>query len=241
MSKIHDVDFSQGFLLLATAYAHRSPDANERARRMVGELEAEIERARRKNAKKSPVAVARIEERRALVVALANYFSGANLRSSDDPGPTPETLVRNRQKNPIRRLEEQGRLEPHHVRAADQIAWVVMQVTRNVTVRSRNFDTGAPGTGAWRNNVSDQVAEVWSKRYRPWQDEQKRLAALNLRNPDFVLDVVVFEVTIRDAESKHRLRHGAGTELLRLSLDDYYRFMGEAIDVSREIACRPAS
>jgi len=145
----------------------------------------------------------------------------------NDP-PTPQTRGKLRQ-DVVRRLLERGRLQPHHVKAAEEIRTVHEAVGRGMfpTAQSMTWTGHQPDRGRGRDfldRMTDAERHAWQHRYLPWTQEMATEIAAGIpgtRWLQLVVDVVVDNATLREVERRYRLRLGAGLAYLERGLDRY--------------------
>lgn len=145
----------------------------------------------------------------------------------NDP-PTPQTRRKLRQ-DVVRRLLERGRLQPHHVEAAEEIRAVHEAVGRGMFPTSQSMMWSGRGPNQARSRdfldrMTDAERYAWQHRYLPWTHGMATEIAAGIpgtRWLQLVVDIVVDNATLREIEERYRLRHGAAQAYLSSGLDRY--------------------
>ena len=144
--------------------------------------------------------------------------------------PTPETL-RKRRYDVIANLLAGGRIPLHLAEAAAEIRMVLEAVGRGMFPSSGWVPRigKAPRHRTWRDfidRMSARERRAWERHYIPWTREMSLEAAAGLagtRRLQLVLDIVVDNSGLREAEQRYRLRHGTAIEYLIQGLERYHR------------------
>ncbi len=168
------------------------------------------------------------KSRRARVKAPLGVAAEAPVR------PTRQTVARLRY-DVVARLLATGRLLPDHAGAAGEIRAVHEAVGRGMfpTAQPPNAAGRRPGSAVptdFLDRMTEHERFLWQRRYLPWT----RAIALELaagmkgtRWLQLVVDIVVDNITPREAEARYRLRHGSALDYLRRGLEMYRRRGGD--------------
>lgn len=146
------------------------------------------------------------------------------LAKRTDLGPTPETYIKPGRIKPIDGLYVADHIEHQHLRAANEIAWLVETLTKLCGCRAKDLEANGGG----RRDASAmpmRVAELYSGRYVPWCRDQRNLTRIGTRNLDLCLAVIVYGEGILSARQRHRLGYERAVSYIRSGLDDYARLM----------------
>ena len=144
--------------------------------------------------------------------------------------PTPETL-RKRRYDVIANLLARGRIPLHLAEAAAEIRRVLEAVGRGMfpTAQPMAWTGKAPRVRIWRDFIDRMSAgerRAWERHYIPWTREMSFEVAAGLAGTrwlQLVLDIVVDNSGLREAEQRYRLRHGTAIEYLIQGLERYHR------------------
>lgn len=144
--------------------------------------------------------------------------------------PTVQTAAKLRQ-DVIGRLLAQRRILPHHAEAAEEIRTVHEAVGRGMfpTAQSIPWSGRAPNRRRARDfldRMSARERAAWERRYLPWSRAMATEIAAGragTRWLQLVVDIVVDNTTLREAEARYRLRHGTALPYLIRGLEQYDR------------------
>ncbi len=147
----------------------------------------------------------------------------------NDP-PTPETRGKLRQ-DVVRQLYESGRLQPPQIEAAEEIRTVHEAMGRGMFPTSQAMMwPGRAGKHRRGRDFLDRMSEAertaWQCRYLPWTHGMATEIAAGIpgtRWLQLVIDIVVDNVDLREAETRYRLRPDAALRYLARGLDRYAR------------------
>lgn len=145
--------------------------------------------------------------------------------------PTAQTAAKLRQ-DVIGRLLAQRRILPHHAAAAEEIRTVHEAVGRGMfpTAQPVPWSGRAPDRRRARDfldRMSERERNAWERRYLPWSRALATEIAAGLAGTrwlQLVVDIVVDNATLREAESRYRLRHGTALAYLIRALEQYDRY-----------------
>ena len=145
--------------------------------------------------------------------------------------PTAQTVAKLRQ-DVIARLLARRRILPHHAEAAGEIRAVHEAVGRGMFPTSQSLPWSGRGANRRRardflDRMTERERHAWERRYLPWT----RAIATEIvgglpgtRWLQLVIDIVVDNATLRQVESRYRLRHGTALVYLSRGLEHYGRY-----------------
>jgi hypothetical protein len=158
------------------------------------------------------------------------------LRAALAPGEpavaaTAETLAKLRH-DVVARLVAHGRLQRVHGDAAEEIRTVSEAVGRGLCPTAQmaawaGRPSGFRGPRDFLDRMTAEERRLWQFRYLPWRSELVRAgddALPGARWLGLVLDIVVDNSGLRQAERRQGLRHGTALTLLAIGLERYDRW-----------------
>ena len=168
--------------------------------------------------------------RRQRKTRLRQAVAGPDISEDAPDRPTPQTAAKLRQ-DVVGRLLARGRLAPCHAEVAEEIRRVHEAIGRGMFPSSQAFMwTGGGGNRGRPRDFLDRMTErerdAWERRYIPWSRAMATDIAAGLvgtRWLQLVIDVVVDNATLREVETRYRLRHGAALGYLIGGLERYGR------------------
>lgn len=142
--------------------------------------------------------------------------------------PTPQTVEKLR-RDVIAGLFARRRILPHHAAAAEEIRGVHEAVGRGMFPTAQVVAGTGSGPGRRRardflDRMSEHERDLWQRRYLPWTRALAVEIAAGLpgtRWLQLVIDIVVDNATLREVESRYRLRHGTARAYLVRGLELY--------------------
>jgi hypothetical protein len=145
--------------------------------------------------------------------------------------PTAQTAAKLRQ-DVIARLLARRRILPHHAAAAEEIRAVHEAVGRGMFPTSQALLWSGRGPNRRRardflDRMTGRERNAWERRYLPWTHAMATEIVGGLpgtRWLQLVVDIVVDNTTLRQVESRYRLRHGTALVYLTRGLEHYGRF-----------------
>lgn len=140
--------------------------------------------------------------------------------------PTPETKAKLRP-GTIERLltAKEPKINSDHVRAADEIEWVMKGVFGFLYAKSNMRDhVDCIGPAGTAERLATSLAEAHQDRFKPWANWFKE----NRCDPvvSVCLDIVTDGVTARELDAKYRKRKGWAANLLIEGLEKYAELAG---------------
>ena len=134
--------------------------------------------------------------------------------------PTPETKAK-LHPGTIEILINKNRLLPEHLRAAQEIEWVMRRVFGFLYAKNNMRE---PVDGGRSNTLSEKVAQVHQDNFKPWANWFKE----NKSDPvvSVVLDIVVEGQTATQLDKRHKRRKGWAVDTLIEGLDEYAKMAG---------------
>ncbi len=134
---------------------------------------------------------------------------------------TPQTRKRLKRESTLDRLIRERRKQGHNdtadiERAAYEIERVYFAITRGLSIRTSSFekvDRSEPAP------APPQLQTAYTKRYLPWaqlMDKDMDGPALKI-----IIDVVVFNRTLKDIDRRHRMRNGYARQVTIAGLKLY--------------------
>lgn len=150
--------------------------------------------------------------------------------SSDDPErckvpPTPLTKKRHRVGS-LARMFERKEITRDMLQAADEIDAVYLALTKGLMAKGMQMEPRSPGG---KVEMSDKLADAWSRRYRPWADVlSKRKKNGGPPWLEVVIDVLVDGRSVSEVDDDRGWRHGFAKYIVRRSLLEYAALAGWA-------------
>lgn len=152
----------------------------------------------------------------------------------NDEGPTAETAVKQRRRDPIAVLVANGRLDERHQRAATDIAIIFYEVSKSLFAKSKNMESAGrapPRSGFIVPPIDEEIAERHAKVYKPWAGAMEQ----RLVNPlPLVFDVVVEGRALGTVVREQRCGYATGLARLNETLIDYYHRLREFERATRD-------
>jgi len=147
---------------------------------------------------------------------LDEYASKINDHRPSDGGATAYASIRPAHRDSVRVLFEKKRLDNAHLSAARDIAFVYEEASRLVMSKSQTFARGSGG-GIY-DRMSTQVADRHANCYVPWTRAMNESKSFDL---PYLIDVIVFSVSIKAARTRYRIRHEKANVMLVQGLELY--------------------
>ena len=119
---------------------------------------------------------------------------------------------------------------PEMKQAGDEIERVFVAVSGALMSRSQMGDGGGSSSGGW----AESLVIAWRDRYKPWAAAMSahRIAT---GSPvfEFILDIALEDLTMRECERRLGVRNGKGPEIIRFGLGEYVTMAGWTRDARR--------